>query len=64
MNHIVETILFIVLFALIGYLFLVVIGLYGIVEEMISESELKMNNIINELKTKEQALEKAVENLK
>ena len=58
MNHVVEVILFIVLFTLFIYLFLVFIGLYNTVEEMISKSELKMNDQINELKTQIAKLQK------
>lgn len=51
MNKVLEIILFVVLFVLIIYLFLIFIGLYHIIDERISESELKMNDKINEIKT-------------
>lgn len=60
MNHILEIVLFIILFILFGYLFLVFIGLYNAVEEAISNSELKMNDQINELKIQIAKLQKDV----
>lgn len=60
MNHILEIVLFIILFILFGYLFLVFIGLYSAVEEAISNSELKMNDQINELKIQIAKLQKDV----
>lgn len=50
MNHILEVFLFILLFCIDFYLFLILANFYGIVEEMISKSELKMNDKINEVK--------------
>ena len=50
MNHILEIILFVVLFALVIYLFLVILGFYQLIQEDISNSELKMNDQINVLK--------------
>jgi len=51
MSKILEILLFIILFILVIYLFLLFIGLYQILDEKISESELKMNDKINEIKT-------------
>lgn len=48
MNHILEIILFIILFCLVIYLFLLITGFYTLVQEDISNSELKMNDKINE----------------
>ena len=53
MNHILEIILFIILFCLIIYLFLLITGFYTLVQEDISNSELKMNDKINETIKKE-----------
>lgn len=53
MNHVLEIILFIILFCLVIYLFLLVTGLYAIIQEDISNSELKMNDKINETIKKE-----------
>lgn len=50
MNHILEVFLFILLFFIDFYLFLILANFYGIVEEMISKSELKMNDKIDEVK--------------
>lgn len=50
MSKIFEIILFVILFISIIYLFLAIIGVYRMMEERISESELKMNDKINELK--------------
>lgn len=50
MSKILEIILFVILFWLIIVLFFAFGGLYSMVEQMISESELKMNDQINELK--------------
>ena len=50
MNHILEVFLFILLFCIDVYLFLILANFYGILEEMISKSELKMNDKINEVK--------------
>lgn len=51
MSKVLEILLFIILFILVIYLFLLFIGLYQILDEKISESELKMNDKINEIKT-------------
>ena len=51
MGHIFEIILFIILFGLIVYLFLALAGFYRIIEEEISNSELKMSDKINEVKS-------------
>ena len=48
MNHVLEIILFIILFCLVIYLFLLITGFYTLVQEDISNSELKMNDKINE----------------
>ena len=55
MNHILETVLFIIVFCLIVYLFILITGFYGllsglysVVQEDISASELKMYDKINE----------------
>ena len=48
MNHVLEIILFIILFCFVIYLFLLITGLYTIIQEDISNSELKMNDKINE----------------
>lgn len=53
MNHILEIILFIILFCLVIYLFLLITGFYALVQEDISNSELKMNDKINETIKKE-----------
>lgn len=53
MNHILEIILFIILFCLVIYLFLLITGFYTLVQEDISNSELKMNDKINETIKKE-----------
>lgn len=50
MNHILEVFLFILLFCIDVYLFLILASFYGILEEMISKSELKMNDKIDEVK--------------
>lgn len=50
MNHILEVFLFILLFFIDFYLFLILANFYGVVEEMISKSELKMNDKIDEVK--------------
>ena len=50
MHTILEVILFIILFALNILLLFAFGGLYTTVEQMISDSELKMNDKINELK--------------
>ena len=50
MNHTLEIILFFVLFSLSIYLFFTIIGLYAAVQNMISESELKMDSKINAVK--------------
>lgn len=50
MNHILEVFLFILLFCIDIYLFLILANFYGILEEMISKSELKMNDKIDEVK--------------
>ena len=50
MNHILEVFLFILLFCIDVYLFLILANFYGILEEMISKSELKMNDKIDEVK--------------
>ena len=51
MNHFLEILLFIILFFLVIYLFFAIAGLYQIIQQDISNSELKMNDYINELKT-------------
>ena len=51
MSKVLEIVLFVILFILVIYLFLLFIGLYQILDEKISESELKMNDKINEIKT-------------
>ncbi|MBR3229773.1 MAG: hypothetical protein IKF91_02990 [Bacilli bacterium] len=51
MSKVLEIVLFVVLFILVIYLFLLFIGLYQILDEKISDSELKMNDKINEIKT-------------
>lgn len=48
MGHALITILFIVLFILIFYLFFIIVGLYEFIQKEISNSELKMNDRINE----------------
>lgn len=55
MNHILEIVLFIIIFCFIIYLFILVTGFYGLlssfyslVQEDISASELKMYDKINE----------------
>ena len=48
MSHTLEIILFIILFCLVIYLFLLITGFYALVQEDISNSELKMNDKINE----------------
>lgn len=53
MNHVLEIILFIILFCLVIYLFLLITGFYTLVQEDISNSELKMNDKINETIKKE-----------
>jgi predicted PurR-regulated permease PerM len=58
MNHILEIILFVVLFALVIYLFLVIVGTYQLIQEDISNSELKMNDQINVLKNEISKLKK------
>lgn len=58
MNHILEIILFVVLFALVIYLFLVILGFYQLIQEDISNSELKMNDQINVLKNEISKLKK------
>lgn len=58
MNHILEIILFVVLFALVIYLFLVIVGIYQVIQEDISNSELKMNDQINVLKNEISKLKK------
>ena len=50
MSHFLEVVLFIVLFCFIFYLFFTIIGLYHEVEKMISNSELKMNDKLQELR--------------
>ena len=51
MSHFLEILLFIILFFLVIYLFFAIAGLYQIIQQDISNSELKMNDYINELKT-------------
>ena len=51
MSHFLEILLFIILFFLVVYLFFAIAGLYQIIQQDISNSELKMNDYINELKT-------------
>lgn len=58
MNHILEIILFVVLFALVIYLFFVIVGFYQLVQNDISNSELKMNDQINILKNEINKLKK------
>ena len=58
MNHILEIILFVVLFALVIYLFIVILGFYQLIQEDISNSELKMNDQINVLKNEINKLKK------
>lgn len=58
MNHILEIILFVVLFALVIYLFIVILGFYQLIQEDISNSELKMNDQINVLKNEISKLKK------
>ena len=58
MNHILEIILFVVLFALVIYLFFVIVGFYQLVQQDISNSELKMNDQINVLKNEISKLKK------
>ena len=58
MNHFLEILLFIILFFLVIYLFFAIAGLYQIIQQDISNSELKMNDYINELKTQIISLQK------
>lgn len=55
MNHVLEIMLFVILFCLVIYLFLLITGFYAIIQEDISNSELKMNDKINETIKKEMA---------
>lgn len=48
MNHTLEIILFIILFCLVIYLFLLITSFYTLVQQDISNSELKMYDKINE----------------
>ena len=58
MSHFLEILLFIILFFLVIYLFFAIAGLYQIIQQDISNSELKMNDYINELKTQIISLQK------
>lgn len=58
MSYFLEILLFIILFFLVIYLFFAIAGLYQIIQQDISNSELKMNDYINELKTQIISLQK------